>query len=155
MNGTLSAPRGRSSERLAAFGDDARMQEPDRLTALRRFWEGWSRGSVPDIVDLLHPEVRWWSAVLERDFSGHDDVVSWLEGLRREWKSLTVTLERAEVAGDDRAVAYGTVRAFGYGGDQQLDTPMIWIAEFRDGLIVRGHIFTDPEQARRHLEATP
>src|SRR3954465_2506645 len=72
MDGTLSAARGRSSERRAAFGDDARMQEPDRLTALRRFWEGWSRGSARDIVDLLHPEVRWSSAVLDRDFRGHE-----------------------------------------------------------------------------------
>jgi ketosteroid isomerase-like protein len=128
------------------------MDADETVDALRRLWDAWSRGSVREIVALLDPGVTWSSVVLDRDFRGHDDVVAWLEGLRANWKSLTVMLERAEPAGPDRAVAYGRVRGFGYGGDSVLDTPMVWVAEFRDGLIVRGLVFTDPEAARRHLE---
>src|SRR4051794_23402075 len=150
MRATLSAHGARLLG--AVLRDDGAMPE-DNVAALRRLWDAWSRGSVRDIVAVLHPDVEWSSVVLGRGYRGHGDVAAWLDALRRDWKSLTVTFDHAEDAGPDHAVAYGRVRGFGYGGDQSLDTPLIWVAEFCDGLIRRGLVFPDPVEARRHLDA--
>lgn len=118
---------------------------------MRTFWDAWSRGSVPEIVALLDPDIAWESTMLGREYRGHGDVTDWLEALAREWKSLTVTLESVEDCGADAAVARGRAVGFDYGGGKAFDTPMTWVAEFTGELISRARVFTDDEDAARYL----
>ena len=122
-----------------------------KTETLRALWQAWSRGSAEEILPLLHPDVVWDSAVLEREYRGHADVAAWLESLGREWKSLTVTLDGVEDAGGDVAVAHGRAIGFDYGGGKRFDTPLTCVAEFAGELVVRGRIFTDDADARRYL----
>jgi ketosteroid isomerase-like protein len=119
--------------------------------AVRQLWDAWSRGAPAEMAPVLDPEVEWESVILGRSYRGREEVATWLEALRREWKSLTVTFDRAEDAGPDLAIAYGRATGFDYGGDQAFDTPLTWVAEFRDGLIVRGRVFTDEQEARDYV----
>jgi ketosteroid isomerase-like protein len=119
--------------------------------SLRAVWEAWSRGSVRDILTLLHPDVVWDSTVVDSNFRGHDGVSSWLEALTREWKSLTVTFGSVEDAGPDVVLARGTAVGFDYSGGQRFDRALTWVVEFEDGLIVRWRVFTDDAEAQDYL----
>jgi ketosteroid isomerase-like protein len=122
-----------------------------KTESLRALWEAWSRGSVDEMLALLHPDIVWESKTPEREYRGHDGVTQWLEGLAHDWKSLTVTLDTVEQASGDRAVARGRVVGFDYGGGKRFDTPLTVVAEFDGDLIVRGRVFGDDAEADRYL----
>jgi ketosteroid isomerase-like protein len=117
---------------------------------LRALWEAWSRGSVEEMLTLLHPDVVWRATMLDREYRGHQGVAEWLDGLARAWKSLTVTLETVREVGD-LAVARGRMMGFDYRGGSRVDTPLICVAEFEGDLIVRASVFDDDAEAERYV----
>ena len=58
---------------------------------------------------------------LERTFRGHDDVAPWLDGLRRRWKSLTVSFDAAEDLGGGFVLARGQASGFDHSGDRTFE----------------------------------
>lgn len=116
--------------------------------AMRRLWDAWSRGSVADLTAQLHPDVEWASVALERTYRGHDDVAPWLEGLRRRWKSLTVSFDATEELGGGLVLARGQASGFDHSGDRTFEGTVSWVVEFADDLVVRGRVFDDEEAAR-------
>jgi hypothetical protein len=55
-----------------------------------------------------------------------------------------------EVA-DDCVIAFGRITAFGYGGEQAIDTDVAWVVEFRDDLLLRAASFVDRDDALRYV----
>ena len=86
-------------------------------------------------------------------YSGPDGLRQYLADVERIWEELLITPARVERS-DDRLLVLGRVyvrnREFGI-----RDMPVAWIWRLRDGLFVRGEVFTDPEQAIRHFAHAP
>src|SRR3954471_2036036 len=116
--------------------------------AMRRLWDAWSRGSVPELSTQLHPDAEWTCVTLDRTFRGHDDVAPWLDGLRRQWKSLTVSFDATEELGGGLVLARGQASGFDHSGDRTLDGIVTWVVAFDGDLVVRARVGGDEQAAR-------
>jgi hypothetical protein len=85
---------------------------------------------------------------MDRRFRGHDDVGPWLDGLRRRWKSLTVSLDATEELGGDLVLARGQASGFDHSGDRTLDGTVTWVVAFDGDLVVRASVCEDEQAAR-------
>jgi ketosteroid isomerase-like protein len=119
--------------------------------ALWTLWEAWSGGRMPEVLELLHPDVEWSPGPDEPALHGREAVAAWLEALRASLKSVTVTLEQAEDAGPGVVVARGSATGFDYGGGRRADVRATLVAEYDGGLLLRGRAFADDEQLRGYL----
>jgi len=121
-----------------------------KTESVQALWDAWSRGNVPELLGVLHPDVVVSTSAGGRELRGRAEVERRLERLVRDYKSLTVTLDAVEDAGDGVAIARGRVTGFGYDGET-LDLPLTWVTEFEGALAVSARVFTDDAAARRYV----
>ena len=67
---------------------------------------------------------------------------------------MTVILESLREV-DDCVVASGRLSALDHSGDQVVDSPLVCVAEFRDGRVSRAASFTSDEDALAWIKARP
>jgi ketosteroid isomerase-like protein len=116
-----------------------------------RAWAAFAEGRPGDLAPLLDPQVEWHSAPLGSVFRGAEQLERWSQTLLRTWKSLTVVLAEVDDTVDGVVAAYGTVTAFGHGGDRAYDGDMACVTEYAGGRLVRGHVFASHEEARDYV----
>ena len=116
-----------------------------------RAWAAYAEGRLDDLATELHPEVEWHSAPLRTVFRGVDEVSRWSEAVARTWKSLTLVLDEIDDSVDGVVAAYGTITAFGHGGDRDHAGEIACVTEYADGRLVRGFVFTAHALARDYV----
>jgi len=119
----------------------------------RAVWDAYTEGRWADMPKYLDPEVQWRPALTPELYQGLDDLRHWVKAVRREWKSMTIVFEDMREVADDCVVAFGRLTAFDYGGEQGFDDDMAWVAEFRDGRIIRATSFKDRDEALAYVTA--
>ena len=127
----------------------------ENVEIARRSFEAFNRAfteGADDLYALLDPEVEWIpaTAILEgRSYHGHEGVRQWIEDMKRDWEAFEPRPEEFLDLGDDRVLAaLGSWHARGRGGDVPLDFPRAaWLAQYREGKLVRMQSFTERQEA--------
>jgi len=84
-------------------------------------------------------------------YSGPEGLRDYLIDVASVWEELLITAREIELQGD-RVLVRGRV----YLRSRELgirDMPAAWIWQVRRGRVVRGEVFTDPEDAARQFES--
>ena len=134
-----------------AWRDTAWAMSEENLELARRTFEAFNRAfteRADDLYALLDPDIEWIpvTAILEgRSYHGHEGVRRWIEDIKRDWEEFEPRPEDFLDLGDDRVLALGSWHARGREGDV-LDLPRAaWLAQYREGKLVRMQAFTPQE----------
>ncbi len=132
----------------------------ENVESARRIFEAFNRAfteGADDLYAFLDPEVEWIpvTAILEgRSYHGHEGVRRWIEDMKRDWEEFEPRPEEFLDLGDDRVLALGFWHARGRGGDVPLDFPhAAWLAQYREGKLVRMQSFTVRQEALEAAQA--
>jgi ketosteroid isomerase-like protein len=130
------------------------MPAPAPIDIVRGVYESHERRDTGSLIDLLHPDVRWWQAHNHPYANPHgpwvgiDAVVEHVvEPVNGEWDRFITRVDAMLDAGDHVVVhgAYtGTHRATGRG----VVAPVCVVYTVRDGRIVEFRQFVDTAQLR-------
>jgi ketosteroid isomerase-like protein len=120
------------------------------LAAFTALWRAYGEGRLERSLDLVDADCELVLLDAERTFRGHDGVREWLDGVRRDWKTLTVTYSEVHEASAWCIVGIGRVSGSSADGARMLDVPLACVGEFRDGRLVRARAFADADEALRY-----
>src|SRR3954451_14797792 len=115
---------------------------------LRALWEKWNRGETD--LSLLDPDVVYEDSNLPdhigEEYRGHEGVARAVERWLEPYEALSAELVRVVGSGDRLGSihhAVGTARHTGI----EIEEPLAYAYEFRNGKIIRFRSFRDPDQA--------
>lgn len=121
----------------------------ENIERVRRGFDALRADDIEGMLTVVHPEVEViplsGKLVERRVYRGHEGVREWDRGRRETW-DLEFRPREFEAIGDC-VVVDGTVVSRGAGSGLELDTPVSWVFEFRDGLIDRLEAFLDRSEA--------
>jgi ketosteroid isomerase-like protein len=125
---------------------------PERNTqVVRRVFDAFARRDVEAAVKIMDPEVELFVPVTAElagepvPYRGHDGIRMYFGHVKKVWERLEVFLREYHESGD-QVLVVGRVRAQRRDG-QIVDTPAHWVWQIEDGLITRGAVYTDRDEA--------
>jgi len=123
----------------------------DVVSPVERLYERFNERDEAGIVALCDEQMEFFPVVtaeaVGRDapYRGAAGLHDYLLDVAKVWEELRLNPDRIACRGDTVLVRS---RELGI-----RDVPVAWIWEVRDGLIVRGEVFPDPEQAVERFAA--
>ena len=127
------------------------------LESLRRGLAAYDRRDVEALLEELHADVEWQSALGEglagetTVYRGHDGIRALFEEVDRAFTEFRVGLDQFRDFGD-RILAIGWMRVRGRASGVDLESPISFVADFKDGKATRFRSFLDPRDARDAAE---
>src|SRR5215212_8669002 len=116
------------------------------LAAFTALWRAYSEGRLDRSLELLDPECEL--VLLDgRTYRGHDGIRRWIDDVRQDWKTLTVSYDDVQEVAPDCVIGVGRVSGSSADGQRTLDLPLVFVAEFRDGCVVQARSFGDHDVA--------
>ena len=126
----------------------------DDEQVVRRAYALWNKSDYDSLLELLldntAPDVELHSrfgALGGEPYRGHDGVRAWLAEVQDTFERFEPWLEDARPAGDGRIVVLGGISFRARESGLDMDEPMGWIHEFRDGLLRRMLFFGSHAEA--------
>jgi ketosteroid isomerase-like protein len=122
----------------------------ENVESVRRMTASAVAGDWDAAVALMAPEVEW---VIAREHPEATTLVGRraLVDYRRAWQEtlpdMQVEVDRILDAGSDKVIGIGAVRGTGAGSGADVRVSLAVVYTLRDGLIVRGQEFLDPQDA--------
>jgi ketosteroid isomerase-like protein len=117
---------------------------------VRAAFDAVNRDDLEAGLALMDPEVEFLplgSVLVEgKPYRGHEGVREWDRERRALWDLELELHVLREI--DDLVLVEGAIRTRGHGSGVELDTPVSWVLQLRDGKIVRIEAFLDAEAAR-------
>jgi ketosteroid isomerase-like protein len=126
----------------------------ENVEIIRRLYEAFNGRDFAGAALLVHPEGEVYPGVVGPDaemrsqFCGRDEVRQFFEATGEVWESVTVEVREIVPTPDGRLLVFENWHTCGRGGIE-VDTKVIDVYEFRDGLIVRVDGFLDEDEARK------
>jgi ketosteroid isomerase-like protein len=126
------------------------MSDP-QVALVERLYECFNARDEAGIIDLCDEQMEFFPVVtagaIGRDapYTGRAGLHDYLSDVSKVWEELQITPNLVERRGDlflVRGRVYARSRELGI-----RDVPVAWVWEVRDGCVVRGEVFPDPEQA--------
>ena len=102
-----------------------------------RLWEAYGHGRLDDALHLIDPDCVLSVSVTDRTYRGHDGVRAGMVEFRRAWKSATLTSDEVVEVDPGTIVVTGHVTAFDHSGKRIYDAPLVWMAVFSKGRLLR------------------
>ena len=133
-------------------GSDA---APDSNVAIvERLFDAFERRDADAMVEVMAEDVVFEPASSEREarepYDGHAGMRRYLADLARTWAEFRVTIHQYEAAGE-RVLVRGRVYARSASPAFISDSEIAFIWRVRDGRIVHGRTYTDPDDAEADL----
>jgi ketosteroid isomerase-like protein len=123
----------------------------DNGEIVREAIEAWNAGDRERMLEWLDPEVeiRTLRAQLEgAPYRGHEGYRKGIADFEEDWENVRFALgeirERSEFV-----VSLVNVQSRARASGIELDVPLAWVWEFREGRVVRLESFSDPADAFR------
>ena len=110
----------------------------ENVEAFKRGLEAGNRGDVDALLDELHPEIEWHSALHalmggeQTVFRGHDGVRRMIGDLYETFAEVHIEMSEFRDLGD-ALVAIGRTRNRGKASGVETKTPLALVTEIRDG----------------------
>jgi ketosteroid isomerase-like protein len=120
------------------------------LEAFQMLWRAYGEGRLDRSMHLIDADCEVTFADGSTALRGHDGVREWLAAARREWKTLTITYDEVHEERPGCVLGVGGLTASSTAGTE-VECPIAFVAEFKDGRLVRGRMFRDRDEARRYL----
>ena len=120
------------------------------MEALKRGLEAYNRRDIEGLLEVLAPEVEWHPALMESlrgtaaVYRGHEAVRELLQDLLLDDFSAEVTEVRDL---GERVVATGRLRIRGKASGAETESPMGFVADFKNGKATLIRTYLDPKQA--------
>jgi ketosteroid isomerase-like protein len=102
-----------------------------------RLWEAYGHGRLDDALHLIDPDCELRVSVSDRIYRGHDGVRAGMVEFRKAWKSATLSSDEVIEFDAQTIIVIGHVTAFGHSGARLYDAPLVWMAEFSEGRLLR------------------
>ena len=124
----------------------------ENLEAFKRGLERGNRGDVEALLEVLDPEVAWHSALHAllggeaTVFRGHDGVREMLRDLYEAFDEFQIEISEIRDLGD-RLVAIGRTRARGETSGADVESPVGFVTEFKNGKAISVRGYLDPKEA--------
>jgi len=125
------------------------------IEVVTQAYQAFKRQDAEALIAIADPEIEFGGSAAAPDglYRGHDGIRKYMADIDgafgHEWDA---ELERIADAGDDRVVL--VARVFGPGkGGLPLDLRLAHIWDLRDGKLLRGTVYLDPEAALDAVEA--
>jgi ketosteroid isomerase-like protein len=126
----------------------------ENVAIIRRHYEAFNRRDLGTLTQYHHPEVELYPGAVGPDpetgsrgrFRGREEVVQFFQSITDILEAVTVEIEEIIEAPGDRVLAVEWWRVRGRDGIE-VETEIIDVYAFRDGLIVRCDGFLDRAEA--------
>jgi ketosteroid isomerase-like protein len=124
----------------------------ENVEAFKRGLEAGNRGDVDGLLAVLDPEVAWHSALHAllvgeaTVFRGHDGVREMLGDLYDAFGEIRIEISEFRDLGN-RLVATGRTLARGGTSGADVQTPIGFVTEFKDGKAISIQGYLDPKEA--------
>lgn len=123
-------------------------ETPEALVG--RLFNAFNQRDVESLVAFCSPRMEFYAVTAEEvgrgaPYVGREGLRDYLADVERLWEELLITPGRVKRL-DDRLLVLGRV----YVRNRELgirDMPVAWIWQVKDGLFVRGEVFSDPIEA--------
>ncbi len=121
---------------------------------VRRGIEAWNRGDVDTFLDSCDVDVVMHLS-LPRMFGGESTVYRGRDAYRAFYSELgelfaELRIEVSEIRDlGDRVVVLGEIRGRGMASGAEVETPIAYVLELRDGMVIRIEDYFDPDEALR------
>jgi ketosteroid isomerase-like protein len=122
------------------------------VEAFERGLEAGNRGDVNTLLEVLDTEVAWHSALhalLGGEatlYRGHDGIREMLRDLYDAFDEIRIEVSEIRDMGD-RVVAIGRTRARGKASGADVNTPIGFVTEFKNGKAISVRGYLDPKEA--------
>jgi ketosteroid isomerase-like protein len=118
--------------------------------ALSELWRAYSEGRLEHALDLLDPDCEITMPDGEGTYAGRDGVRRWLDEIRRQWKTLTVSYDEVDELHEGCLIAAGRIAATSFDGSRTIEGHLVCVAEFREGRLRRARAFLERDEALRY-----
>src|SRR5688500_2290332 len=109
----------------------------DGESVIRDIWRRWNAGEREYIPEIIDPEVEIHSALTGQVFRGEEGVARWVAEIEEQFEAWQLAIDRIDEQSPDRLVVRGSVRARGRQSGVDLDQPVTWGIELRNGRLLR------------------
>ena len=122
------------------------------MEAFKRGLEAGNRGDIDGLLDELHPEIEWHSA-LHALMGGQQTVFQGHEGVRRMIGDLYETFSEVHIEMSDfrdlgdGLIAIGSTRTRGKASGAETETPLVLVTEIRNGKTISIRAYLDRAEA--------
>jgi len=129
----------------------------EHVETFKRGVEAGNRKDIETLLEVLDPEIAWHSALhalLEgeaAEFRGHDGVREMFRDLYDAFDEIHIELSEIRDLGD-RLVAIGRTHAHGGASGADVETPIGFVTEFKDGRAISIRAYLDPKDALEAAE---
>jgi ketosteroid isomerase-like protein len=124
----------------------------ENLELFERGVAAYNERDVEALLDVLDPEVEWTPAVQQMFgaeptvYRGHQEVREMLRELGETLSEIHVEFSDVRDPGD-RVVAIGRIRTRGKASGVVTESPLGYVAEFKNGKATRLHTYLEPGEA--------
>jgi ketosteroid isomerase-like protein len=130
---------------------------PGNVEKIRRGQEGFSRGDLSPVEDLVADDVEWGALGtfpgVESVYRGREGMARWMEAIRSAWESFEVSVgEVLHDAGDVVVIEEG-LRGRGRESGVEVEMTIFSADGFKRGKVVRRLPFSSREDALRAVGA--
>jgi ketosteroid isomerase-like protein len=122
------------------------------VEAFQRAAEAINGRDIDGLLAEVHPEVEWHPVMIASlagsatVYRGHEGVRDWIRDVDESFDRTHSVFPEVRDLGD-RLVAIGTLRAQGKGSGVEVESPIAYVADFKDGKAVLVRTYLDLEQA--------
>ena len=124
----------------------------EKVEAFKRGLEAGNRGDIETLLKVLDPEVAWHSALHAllggeaTVYRGHDGIRAMLRDLYEAFDEIHIEISEIRDLGD-RLVAIGRTRARGKASEADVQSPIGFVTEFKNGKAISIRGYLDPKEA--------
>jgi ketosteroid isomerase-like protein len=117
------------------------------VETLRRSVEAFNAGDREGLLSCMHPEIEFYSAFEQNVYRGHEGMVRYRDAVDDVLADFHTEDDRFLDAGGDRVVHLYklVVRGAGSGVPGSRENAILW--EFLDGMLFKGRVYLDPDEA--------
>ena len=106
----------------------------------------FNRRDVNGVLEAVDPEVVWHSAWMGSVYRGHQGVREWIEEVDESLDEINAEFPELRDLGD-RLLALGHFRGLGKESRVEIESPVAYLVEFKDGKVSRVQTYLDRDEA--------
>jgi ketosteroid isomerase-like protein len=119
-------------------------------TLARRWSQAFNKRDMDALVELTSEDfefVPYLASLIETNvYRGHDGLRSYFEDAHAAWEEIRVRQAEVREVGD-RTISFGELRGKGRASGLEVQVPLAWVGEWREGKIARLVTYTSKTEA--------
>jgi ketosteroid isomerase-like protein len=128
----------------------------EHVAIVRKILDAFNRRDVNAVIQASDPQIAFFAPtaiVADRRYDlyrGHDGIRTYFDDVARVWDELRLK-PRDYKSAEERVVALGSVEGRPKDSSERLESDVAWAWKLRDGKVVWGRVYTNPEDALADL----